>query len=155
MSDSVVDAEHLKQSFSEDYCNAAVLHGDLYFVFFDRITIQPVGFGAIYEWRPALARAEISFMIGEAAFRGRGLGKEVVGALCEFAFVQMHALSLVSSVVLENVPSKRAMEHCGFATIGVRHRAHNWAGLLHDETLMECLPESYIAVRDSATHVSN
>jgi RimJ/RimL family protein N-acetyltransferase len=139
----------LAESFAKDY-SAGTQTGDVYLVFKDRASGAPTAFGALYDWVPSIARAELTFMIGEDAFRGKGLGKEVAGALCELGFAAMGALSIIASVVDENVPSKRALERCGFTTIGVRHRAHRHAGVLHDEFLMENFPEQWAVYRDGS-----
>lgn len=143
--------EELGESFEKEYSKDGSPFGDIYIFFRDRATGKPVGFSAVYGWEPHIGRAEISMMVGEDEFRGRGLGKEVVSGACEIAFAAMGAMSLTASVVVENVPSKRALERNGFRPIGVRHRAHRLKGMLFDEFLMECLPEWFSAARDPST----
>lgn len=99
----------------------------------------PVGFGQHYriadnpDWLASLApagdfarAAGIDYLIGEAAFTGRGLGTALVGLLvaeCATAYPDTH--SVVVAVEDDNTRSWRALQRCGFALV--------WAGLLASE----------------------
>lgn len=81
-----------------------------------------VGWSSLSRWsdRPAYDRtAEVSTYVDEA-WRGRGVGRELTGAILERARASgMHAL--VSRVCAENRASVALFEKLGFAAVGVTH----------------------------------
>jgi aminoglycoside 6'-N-acetyltransferase len=65
--------------------------------------------------------AGIDYLIGEPAHRGRGLGAQMIGALCELAFDRYPDVDGIAAVPqATNSASRRALEHNGFRLVEVR-----------------------------------
>lgn len=142
--------EALAASFREDYARPPSSPGDVYIVFRERGAGEGaggrlVGFGALYERDAERRTAELSYQVGERACRGRGLGTEIVQALCAFAFRRARLASVHISVVVENAASVRAARRSGFRCYGLRPQSHvgTHAGrpALFDEFLLICFPQ--------------
>jgi RimJ/RimL family protein N-acetyltransferase len=59
-------------------------------------------------------RARFSILIGEAAHRGSGQGREATALLCRYAFDRLDVEQVILEVDPRNVPAIRAYEAVGF-----------------------------------------
>jgi RimJ/RimL family protein N-acetyltransferase len=65
-------------------------------------------------------RADVSYFLGDAAARGRGLAADAVAQGVRFAFEGLGLEKLSAGVYAENAASARVLEKCGFVREGVR-----------------------------------
>lgn len=63
-------------------------------------------------------RADIGLMIGDKAYRGRGLATEAIRLVTDFAFTKIRLQKLVAGAYIDNVASIKAFEKCGFTREG-------------------------------------
>ena len=146
-------AEELKVNFENDYANASAQYGDVYLFFREKTSGKPVGFGALYEWNQETASAEVSLMVGEKEFQGRGLGSEIGSALVSVGFDYLKAYSLTAKVVDLNVASFKALTGAGFKSCGILHRSHRYGGRLYNQYMLEALPDDYKSYKQPDTKV--
>lgn len=85
------------------------------------------------------------------AFRGRGLGRDVLGVLCGYAFGVrgLHRVGL--ETLADNVAMIRVAERVGFVREGVRRRAAWVNGEFLDEVVFGMLDDEWRARSDTAS----
>lgn len=85
---------------------------------------EPIGYGSIYNFKGKTA--EISYFIGNKNYLGKGLGNEIVENLCFIAKSKYNLYELIASVIIENIPSIKVLEHNSFLKTGtVESRKYN------------------------------
>ncbi|MGV8978901.1 MAG: GNAT family N-acetyltransferase [Cellulomonas sp.] len=73
------------------------------------------------------------------AWRGKGIGTAAQAALVDYLFRNTRAARVQAFTDVENVPERRALEHCGFVLEGVVRRAQWRDGGWHDQALYSAL----------------
>ena len=114
---------------------------DMDLIFLDKHSGAEVGYGAIYDINYKNGSGEISFLIGNAEFLSKGYGNEIVQALVSIFFTHFKLKSLFASVVVENIPSKKALVKAGFKEIGIRRKSHFVDGKYYDEALFDIVAD--------------
>ncbi len=112
---------------------------DLDLIFFDRESMAELGYGAIYDVDYRVGSCEISVLLGDNGYRGKGYGTEMIEALVSICFKQMKLHSIFAGVVEQNLPSIRAVEKAGFRRIGVRRDSHLVDGTYCNEVLFDLI----------------
>jgi RimJ/RimL family protein N-acetyltransferase len=82
---------------------------------------------------------ELGYIVAPAA-RGRGLGTAILRALTAWAFDEVGAQRIFLLISVENVPSLRVAERCGYVKEGVMRSLHLKQGIRGDATLWSRLP---------------
>ncbi len=82
-------------------------------------TGEHVGNVALQDIDPVDFRGEVGIMIGEPAWRGRGVGTEAIGLVVAFAFDALRLRKVTAGYVAGNAGSGRAFERNGFVVEGV------------------------------------
>ncbi len=118
---------------------------DVDFVACEPSTGEPLGYCGLYDIDHG--RAQVTFLIGEAGARGRGLGREMGELLAGVAFGELGLEALDASVVVENESSLRLCRALGFREIGRRRGSHRLGDRRLDEALLELTREEYVARR--------
>jgi D-alanine-D-alanine ligase len=108
---------------------------DLDFVACDKATGAPVGYCGLYDIDHG--RAKITFLVGDAAQRGRGVGREMGELLLAVAFDRLGLHALDASVVVENAASVRLCRALGFHENGRLRGSHRLGDRRYDEILLE------------------
>ena len=85
---------------------------------------RAIGYCSIYEIDISTRSAEISFLIGERASQGQGLGRKMVSGLCTIGFDVLRLNQLKAYVVRSNIRSMKALCDAGFKVTGERGK-HN------------------------------
>ena len=83
--------------------------------------------------------AEVTILIGEKAYRGKGYGADAVRTLCRFAFDEMNLHKLKAVVFDFNDTAKRCYEKCGFTTEGLLREEIYREGKYHDVAVMSLI----------------
>ncbi len=118
---------------------------DVDFVACDLRTGEPVGYCGLYGISGG--RAQITFLVGEAARRGRGAGREIGELLVRAAFARPEIDALEARVVVENEASLRLCRALGFRDVGRLRGSHRLGDRRLDEILLELTREDRAAKR--------
>jgi len=105
----------------------------------------PIGFASLYERTPCTG--EISYLIGDPEYRGKGLGRKIVEALLDHGFLRLGLRSIFASATVENISSIRALEGAGFRRIGTRRACSRLGEFCLDDILFDITREEYLAQR--------
>lgn len=85
--------------------------GSLYYAFRDGEKI--IGYASLYDLDFRNKKAEFSFLIGDDAYKGKGLGKLLVDLICIEAR-EKGLKELYCSIYAANIPSLKSVEKAGF-----------------------------------------
>ncbi len=80
--------------------------------------------------------ATVGIIIGEAEYRGIGIGTEVINRLAGFVFTELCLAEINLGVIAENKPAIRAYEKCGFVIDHIEPKAMDHDGVLYDKVVM-------------------
>lgn len=107
------------------------------FVAFEQSSDVLFGYASLYNVDLRHGRAEISYLIGEKDFFGRGLGKELVGLVVGYAFSNFGLQCLLARVLPENKASIGCLKSNGFVEVGRSVKSHFDGKNFVDELLFE------------------
>jgi D-alanine-D-alanine ligase len=107
-----------------------------------------IGFASLYERTPCTC--EISYLIGDPEYRGRGLGRKIVTALLDHGFLRLGLKSIFASATVENLSSIRALEGAGFRRIGTRRACSRLGELCLDDILFDITKDEFLARRSES-----
>lgn len=111
--------------------------------FYDRITLQPIGWGNIRDINTYHHTCELGVSIGEPDFRGRGFGSEAVRLMVDFAFTAYNVRNVQLDTNAFNHRAFRAYQKVGFKEIGRRRQATRYGNRIFDIIYMDCLSEEF------------
>jgi RimJ/RimL family protein N-acetyltransferase len=101
------------------------------------------GFWNIH-WRDR--RAEHALVVGDAAHKGKGFGREIIMTSARYAFEEMGLYRLDANILETNAASQKAYEACGYSVEGTL-RAHALRGGQRvDRILLGLLATEYFAL---------
>ena len=83
------------------------------------------------------SRAEVALIIGEAAARGRGVGRKAIQIAAAHGFVTLSLNKLTAGIYASNEPSIRAFESAGFSRIAELRRHYRCEGSWVDGLIVE------------------
>lgn len=86
--------------------------------------------------------AEVTILIGEKEYRGKGYGTDAIRTLCRFGFGEMNLHKLKAVVFDFNEPAKRCYEKCGFIIEGLLRDEIYREGKYHDVTVMSLIRDT-------------
>jgi len=119
-------------------------HDDKNLIIIEKESKKEIGFCSIYDINNSNQSAEISFLIGENQFRGKGYGRETVELLLYIAFHKMGLNRVFATATQQNERSVRVFERTGFRRAGVMREYHFLNEEKLDEILFEMIREDYI-----------
>ncbi len=96
------------------------------------------------EWRHR--GAQLGIVIGDDAYRGRGLGGDAVRTLVEHAFTNLGLHRIELDVLADNESARRCYTRLGFVEEGVRRAARYVDGAFHDLIMMRVLRPEWDAL---------
>jgi RimJ/RimL family protein N-acetyltransferase len=110
---AVLAGERWPHDDTVDGLNMALEHGHApgWFVMLDDLVIGDCG---THGDPDAAGTVELGFGLS-VAYRGQGYGTEVAGGLAHWLLAQSGVSRVIGRVQHENLPSRRALEHAGFA----------------------------------------
>lgn len=94
--------------------------------------------------------AEMAIVLGREALRGKGIGKEAVGLLLEYAFRTLGLERVELEVATENKRAMRCYEKAGFTLEGVKRHAFMIDGEYADLAVMSVLAGEWRASKARA-----
>ncbi|MDD5089971.1 MAG: GNAT family N-acetyltransferase [Candidatus Wallbacteria bacterium] len=116
---------------------------DLDILMCDKITGEKIGWGQIYSIDTANQSAEISFLIGDHRYHGKGYGKELARIMLAVAFEKLNLNSIHARVVHENVASIKACLRAGFREVGSMLQSDISAGQKRNERILQITREEF------------
>lgn len=105
--------------------------------------LRPVGIAGLHEIDHRNRTAGFGLVLGEAAYRGRGLGTETTRLTLDYAFTALGLHNVMLSVYEFNRAGRRAYEKAGFREIGRRRECRLLGGRLWAEIFMDCLSNDF------------
>ncbi|MDD2716502.1 MAG: GNAT family N-acetyltransferase [Candidatus Wallbacteria bacterium] len=117
---------------------------DLDVLYTDLQTGLKIGYGQIYGIDLRKRTAEISYLIGEPAFYGRGYGTEMVELLLQIAFEKLGLNSVEAGIIEGNLPSMKVCERLGFKRTKVNKGSEIIDGKKTDEIIFELSASEYL-----------
>lgn len=84
---------------------------------------EPIGIGQIYNVDYRNLSCELGVVVGNKQKRGKGIGREVLTSLVDFAFNQMNLRRCAAKIIDGHIPSVRLVESLGFIKEGVLRQA--------------------------------
>ncbi|HIH36824.1 MAG TPA: GNAT family N-acetyltransferase [Methanocellales archaeon] len=145
------DAENLRfmddsSHISREYLERELMKTSSDFDFIVSLGDKPIGFASVYNVDGKNMRGEISILIGEMEFQGRGYGSEILMVLLRFAFEKLMLHSLFASATVLNKSSQRILAKAGFRKIGTRREYHLYEGEFLDEIFFDITEGDYKAM---------
>lgn len=121
----------------------------VFMAFYDRETLQPIGWGNIRDISTYHQTCELGVLIGEPDFRGRGYGSEAVRLMVDYAFTAYNLRNVQLDTNSFNHRALRAYQKVGFKEIGRRRQATRYGGKLFDIVYMDCLADEFYRLHQS------
>lgn len=86
----------------------------------EKENFEPLGLIDLYDFDPANRRAGVGIIIHNAGQRGKGIGKEALGLLINYAFKKLNLHQLYANIDSANDVSIALFTTFGFECIGVK-----------------------------------
>ena len=96
---------------------------------------RPVGYCGLYDIDQG--RGVVTFLVGDPELRGRGLGREMLDLLLRAAFGDEGLDAVTGTVLVDNLPSVRALRGARFREVGRLAGSHRGPDGREDELLFE------------------
>lgn len=109
----------------------------VYLIAEDKDSKRKIGYCAIYDIQEWNLSAEISYLLGDPTFQGKGYAREMIQSLISISRDNLFFNRLEASVTIANIASWKALEHAGFRRIGYRTGSHVLKGEKFDEYIYE------------------
>ena len=108
----------------------------------DSQAIGTIGYDRI-DWKNQ--KGELgNILIGEPAYRGKGLGKEAVHLMVHFGFSEMNLNRIYLKLFAKNKHAIHLYESCGFQVEGILREEYFRSGAFQDVCLMAILRKEYV-----------
>lgn len=102
-----------------------------------------IGNCGFHTWNPQHYRAEIGYVLNSDEFKNKGFMKEALEKVIDFGFREMHLNRIEALISENNIPSKKLLEHFGFAREGVMRGHYLINGVFEDSVLYSLLKKDY------------
>jgi RimJ/RimL family protein N-acetyltransferase len=110
----------------------------------DQKTGKSIGFCGLHDIHLTAQKAEFRVLIGEADFRGKGLGTEITEMLTFYGFDRLNLHRVYLGVTHENMGGVRAYEKAGYKYEGTLKDDIYRNGRYYDSVRMGILREDYL-----------
>ncbi|ODS36400.1 MAG: hypothetical protein A7315_14095 [Candidatus Altiarchaeales archaeon WOR_SM1_79] len=136
------ESEYSEEKIIEDFIIAN--QGDINLIISEKESKKEIGFCSIYDINPSNQSAEISLLIGEREFQGKGYGKDATELMLYIAFNKIGLNRIFATATQRNNPSVRILEQTGFRKVGVMREYHFLNEEKLDEILFEMIRADYL-----------
>lgn len=106
-----------------------------------------IGFVVLHSVKWTNQSAWLTIGIGEAAYRGRGYGQDVLRLILGYAFGELNLYRVGLTVMAYNAAAIQAYERAGFVREGAQRGAVQRAGARHDLLHFGMLRDEWLAQR--------
>lgn len=120
------------------------------FVIVDKASDTPIGVCGLYLIHWICRRGEFRILIGEDAFRGKGLGSEAARLTVAYGFDKLNLETIYLGVNAENKSAIGSYEKAGFVREGIRRRLIYRNGRYYDALMMSILRDEYLGTAAEA-----
>ena len=134
--------EYSEEKIIEDFIIAN--HGDIDLIISEKESKKDIGYCSIYDINRSNQSAEISILIGEKEFQGKGYGTEAVKIMLDTAFNKLGLNRVFATATRINKPSIKILEQTGFRRVGVMREYHFLNEEKLDEVLFEMINSDYM-----------
>ena len=100
---------------------------------------KTLGLIDLFDFDPKNHRAGIGVVIQEKMHRNKGLGKEALGLLIDYAFNQLNLHQLYANIGVNNEISLKLFTTFGFQKIGIKKDWVCLRGTYHDEAIFQLI----------------
>jgi RimJ/RimL family protein N-acetyltransferase len=107
------------------------------------------GFWNIH-WRDR--RAEHALVVGEAAYKGQGFGREIIMTAARYAFEEMGLHRLDANILETNTASRKAYEACGYKVEGLLREHALRGGRRVNRISLGLLAKEYFALVEATRY---
>lgn len=114
-----------------------------FFSIVDLETDQAIGWCKLDHVHPINRRGDISIIIGESGYRGRGFGQDAIRLLLDVAFNLVNLKSVELSVFEFNKHAIECYKRVGFKEVGRFRHARIVGGKAHDIIVMDILAAEF------------
>ena len=111
----------------------------------DKDTQAPIGLVSLHQIDRRVRQAELGKMIGEAAFRSKGLAQETTQLIVMYGFNKLDLNRIYLRTLSGNLKNIKLNERLGFRFEGVLRQACSSNGQVADVVLMAMLREEFLA----------
>lgn len=108
-------------------------------------TNETVGFGCLghIDWKNRSGM--VGLLLGNEKIRGRGLGRDALHLLLDFAFGELNLKRVYGDILPYNLASQRMCERLGFVVEGIKRQGCYRAGDYHDLVSVSMLREDWLS----------
>ena len=142
MTPSPDSEEYSEEKIIEDFIIAN--HGDVDLIISEKESKKEIGYCSIYDINHLNQSAEISILIGEKEFQGKGYGKEAVELMLDIAFNKLRLNRIFATATRINKPPIKIFKQTGFRRVGVMREYHFLNGEKLDEDMFEIIKSDYM-----------
>lgn len=108
--------------YLESYNSDIFSTRELRLIIIEKATGEAIGAIDLCDYEPRDRRAFVGISIIETR-RGQGFGRAALSLLCDYAAQTLGIHQLAAQIAVDNAPSRRLFETCGFKTCG---RLRSW-----------------------------
>jgi RimJ/RimL family protein N-acetyltransferase len=87
--------------------------------------------------------AELTIVIAQEKYRGKGYGQEALYLICNYAFNTLNLNKVYLSFISSNKVAEKSYLKFGFINEGARRKHYFWEGNYYDEVLMSILRSEF------------
>jgi len=124
-----------------------------FFSIVDLATDESIGWCKLDRIHPLNRRGDLSIVLGEPGYRGKGYGQDVLRLLLDVAFNLVNLESVELSVFAFNKHAIECYKRVGFKEVGRLRHARIVAGKAHDVVLMDILASEFDHASSVIRHV--
>lgn len=105
-------------------------------------TFEAIGLIDLFDYDPANQRAGVGIIVHQPHMRGKGVGKEALELLINYAFTKLHLHQLYANIDAGNAASIALFTNFGFACVGVKKDWNRRNNAYADEVLYQLIQQS-------------
>ncbi|HVB63083.1 MAG TPA: GNAT family protein [Nitrolancea sp.] len=113
------------------------------FLIYERASLRPIGTTGLRDVDLRQGTAEFTIGIGDAEYRGKGLGTEATRLTLDYAFTALGLHNVMLRVMAFNATAIHVYQKVGFREIGRRRECHWMGGRLWDMVYMDILASEF------------
>lgn len=102
-------------------------------------SLQAIGLIDLFDFDPKNKRAGIGIVIENEMDRNKGVGKEALGLLIKYAFINLNLHQLYANIGVNNENSCRLFTKFGFQKIGIKKDWNFNNGVFSDEEIYQLI----------------
>ncbi|QLE00274.1 GNAT family N-acetyltransferase [Galbibacter sp. BG1] len=96
-----------------------------------------LGFIDLFDFNPKNKRAGVGIIVLEEGNRNKGVGKEALSLLMDYAFKHLDLHQLYANISENNKPSIHLFSNLGFERVGIKKDWNYTSGKFHNEILYQ------------------